>query len=419
MNPIQAPFQRVYIQSFWVVHHPMPSTFSEGFAHNSLGGACNPHAIPWGSCATPSKPFFREICMQPLGVAHNPHASHLSEVFTCNPEGFCATPCNSSAVAHNPRVTLMQTLFRGVNTQPPFVRLGESPFEFLGHVITMYAPSGEEHWTKVLQANEVNSNVIVIPCHSTKKQALHHLCQQEGRTCRSRRGSDARRASTSSIRTLGTDSLASTHKESNFFSNLYARFCQWISSSRGEGSISLSRTPSSGRRTPRSTCRSRSSSLSSNKSQADLIQQLLAQMPAECHENSFIHSLSSEDSEFSSLHHRASYSSTCSSLTITSNSTATSDCQTAWGDSLTPQGHFGSSGMYANALNPNYSTLDPSNNKSLLSVWDRRHTNLTFTISCPLKTKHPSVSIQTESIQDSRSSLCATWPPTGRKNYGK
>ena len=285
---------------------------------------------------------------------------------------------------------------------------------------------GEEHWTKVLQANEVNSNVIVIPCHSTNKQALHHLCHQDSRTCR--RGSDARsrRASTTSIRTVGTESLASTTKESNFFSNLYARFCQWISSTRGEGSISLSRTPSSGRRTPRSACRSRSSSMSSNKSQADLLQQLLAQMPAEYHENNFIHSLSSEDSEFSSLHHRASYSSTCSSLTVTSNSTATSDCQTPWGDSLTLQGHYGSGAMFSNALHPNYNTLDPSssscpsNNKNLLSVWgDRRHTNLTFTISCPLKTKHPSVSIQPESIQDSRSSLCATWPPTGRKIYGK
>ncbi len=296
-----------------------------------------------------------------------------------------------------------------------------NPSRFCLFVVTF---AGEEHWTKVLQANEVNSNVIVIPCHTSSKHTSHlHHQHADSRPCsRSKRASSARRPSTNSVKsTLGADSLTSTPRESNFFSNLYARFCQWISSTRDEGSISLSRTPSSGRRTPRSACRSRSSSMSSSRSQADLLQQLLAQMPADYHDSNFIHSLSSEDSDFSSLHHRASYSSTCSSLTITSNSTATSDCQTAWGDSLPLPGYFGSEGLYPNVLHPN--SLDPSNcsanNANLLSVWDRRHTNLTFTTSCPLKTKHPSVSFQPESTRDSRTSLCATWPPSGRKCYGK
>ncbi len=279
----------------------------------------------------------------------------------------------------------------------------------------------------MLQANEVNSNVVVIPCHSSNKQALHHYCSQDSRTCRSRRGSDARRLSSHSIRTIGTSSLASS-KEPNFFSSLYARFCQWVSNTRSEGSIGgISRTPSSGRRTPRSACRSRSSSMSSNKSQADLLQQLLAQMPPEYHEHASLHhSLSSEDSEFSSLHHRASYSSTCSSLTITSNSTATSDCHIHWGENINAPNVYSSDTFNPYGLLQTNSANDTTatNNRNFLSAWDRksgRHTNLTFTISCPLKTKHPSVSIQQESVQDSRTSLCATWPPlsAGRKFYGK
>ena len=279
--------------------------------------------------------------------------------------------------------------------------------------------------------------MVVIPCHSTNKQALHQYCSHDGRTCRSRRSSggsrrssDARRLSSHSIRTLGTSSLASS-KEPNFFSSLYARFCQWVSNARSEGSISgISRTPSSGRRTPRSACRSRSSSMSSNKSQADLLQQLLAQMPPEYHEHASLHhSLSSEDSEFSSLHHRASYSSTCSSLTITSNSTATSDCHIHWGENMNAPNMYSSDTFNPYGLLQTNSAKDTTatnnRNRNFPSAWDRkssRHTNLTFTISCPLKTKHPSVSIHQESpIQDSRTSLCATWPPlsAGRKFYGK
>ena len=286
----------------------------------------------------------------------------------------------------------------------------------------------------MLQANEVNSNLVVVPCNSSRASAHHHQhsCPPDGASSggglRSRHHSSTTTTSSASPKSVKygsnyTDarqtkedpgSAATTPtKDTNIFANLYTRLCQWMSAA-GVGSKrsgaesrggSRSRTP----RTPQSL--SRSSSVASTKSQ-DLYQ-LLANMPGEYH-NSCIHaSLSSEDSELSSFH-RTSYSSTCSSLTVTSTSTT---CSGDWHVQASNTDSFPASAISTGYYTPCHDdTLVTSVCSKFRSVGNKGipHTNLTFTISCPLRTKQTSLSGQ--DCRD-RSSLCATWPPTGRKLY--
>ena len=192
-------------------------------------------------------------------------------------------------------------------------------------------------------------------------------------------------------------------KDANIFTKLYAKFCQWVATNKHPGSS----REGSANHTPR---RSRSSSIHSNRSQ-DLLQ-LLAHMPEEFDEDRgscIHHSLSSEESELYESLKRHHYSSTCSSLTITSTSTTTSDCP---------------------GTCPELSVSKASSPKRLLSKWINtnqdckylevndhrtRHSNLTFTISCPLRTKLPSQSVP----EREKVNLCATWPLVSRRRNGQ
>ncbi len=189
-------------------------------------------------------------------------------------------------------------------------------------------------------------------------------------------------------------------KESNIFSSLYARFCQWVTTTRQHHTTNAS----TDRHTPKHN-QSCSSSIRSHTSQ-DLIHLLTQSLPETYHNSNCMHnSLSSEESE-SLL--RPGYSSTCSSLTITSTSTTASDCH------MPNHEHVNTKGRLSTVYFSTWISRAESKCNFFMGKNKRsRHSNLTFTISCPLRTKMPSVS----QPERERNHLCATWPPTGRKRY--
>ena len=216
---------------------------------------------------------------------------------------------------------------------------------------------------------------------------------------------------------------------SNVFSSLYDRLCRWMAAAGVGGAGGRRGTSGDTSRTPRTTPRSlsRSSSVASTQS-ADLYQLLGAGVG----ETACLHaSLSSDDSELGSLHAVGSgYSSTCSSLTLTSSSTtcsgggdwtqATSNTDSSFPPSAISTGYFNpapASPPPALHYQGTHSSKGARCRTQFLSVGSKGlpHTNLTFTISCPLKTKRQSISGPPD--QRDRSTLCATWPPTGRKTY--
>lgn len=275
---------------------------------------------------------------------------------------------------------------------------------------------GEEHWTKVLQANEVNSNLLLVPCqgrHShynerrrdrcsrSLEESLLALDEHHLRSCARSTASDADSECSRSSRT-SRRSKDDPSKDANIFTKLYAKFCQWVAQNRSssrEGSTT---------HTPR---RSRSSSMHSIPGQ-DLLQ-LLAHMPddyqfdddaASC----IHHSLSSEDSELYESLKKHHYSSTCSSLTITSTSTTTSDCP-----ATCPEVSVSVSKASPKRLLSKW--INTKEDCTYLAVNDprTRHSNLTFTISCPLRTKLPSQSAP----EKEKVNLCATWPMVSRHKH--
>lgn len=74
--------------------------------------------------------------------------------------------------------------------------------------LTLFPFLGDEHWSKVLQANEVNSNVCVFSCN--------------GHSCQRREEQKIRQAL-----------FQSRNEKSNLFTNLYERFRQWLSPKKG------------------------------------------------------------------------------------------------------------------------------------------------------------------------------------------
>jgi len=147
----------------------------------------------------------------------------------------------------------------------------------------------------VLQANEVNSNLAGwVTC---KK---HRVCQC-GRIKHK----------------TGKDHKEHNGKETNFFSSLYTRFCEWVANAKKDSAVGRQAGQASGGR-PRS-----GSGGAGHFRPGHQDGSLTPGSPEEFHR--FHHaSVSSEDSELSSFY-VASYSSTCSNLTLTSTSTTVSD----------------------------------------------------------------------------------------------
>ena len=238
-------------------------------------------------------------------------------------------------------------------------------------------------------------------------------------------------------------------KDTNIFTSLYSRFCEWVNNAKKESLVH--------RRGSHSDRRSRSGSGSGSHirgGHADGSQTPLS--PEEqhrCHHTS----VSSEDSDLSSFY-VASYSSTCSNLTLTSTSTTISDCTRPYDPwAYSPTFHRLSSvgadhrgycngpedDPYDSPLTPDYDfypplkdTLPISLNSGRDSCFSSPSVGLEYDRDSVIqsldqktvrtkrsrfgRTKHPSVSIwvgqgQKEDIQ--KHFLCATWPPTNRRKH--
>lgn len=188
----------------------------------------------------------------------------------------------------------------------------------------------------MLQANEVINEVVTsCPYHgrsrrgtdsaSTTDRSPDWDCPQS--TLRppppSSRSSKDPSSPSSSI-----SSAANSIKDKTFLHTIYSRFCQWIDSARKDSS-SLSRLRSTGG-SPRNPSRrssfgdgaGKTSPIAADDIAFDLA--LLVDKAASVGGEHYQRTVSSSDSELGSA--GASYSSTCSSLTVTSTSTTTSDC---------------------------------------------------------------------------------------------
>ncbi|XP_074651324.1 uncharacterized protein LOC141906061 isoform X2 [Tubulanus polymorphus] len=232
--------------------------------------------------------------------------------------------------------------------------------------------AGEEHWSKLLQANEVNSNVIVAP-HDHR-----HYCHHGGRR---------RRTTTSSSR----DSLKGS--DSNIFSSLYAKFLQWIASRRKDAdNVSM--------------CSSSEASSRFEISYEDIgehCNHVYSRHFAEFDDHD--RALSPTDSEYVyCLHMGPSSGSSVYTASVASTSTSYSDCDRAdFVNSLTETKQV-----------PDYVfTWQKSNEKYLRinSVYHNGHHSLTNTWSVPPKTK--TLPIPRHKRQTQEESLCSTWPPPG------
>ncbi len=134
------------------------------------------------------------------------------------------------------------------------------------HVFFPVLHTGEEHWSKVLQANEVNSNLLMTPCqHGHNKHVIQHVCCEKA----------ARRLSRS--KSLKSDSGSGaggggsnggggsgSSKDTNIFTTLYNRFIQWVNHRNGEAASASASVCGSGRTTPSSDLRSRSGSITNH-----------------------------------------------------------------------------------------------------------------------------------------------------------
>ena len=159
--------------------------------------------------------------------------------------------------------------------------------------------SGDEHWTKVLQANDALGKLPVCPYHG-KKLPLRHAFNDDAKTTLAGKdqvpqqpgdGTSCRRGRSSCAGTedhpAGSASVSTETKERAGLMTLFDRFCQWLSDARRQSSLlrlplpksrsrraaSLRRSPddvvssSRGRRTSR---RRRCNSASPSSSHGDL-----------------------------------------------------------------------------------------------------------------------------------------------------
>ena len=138
--------------------------------------------------------------------------------------------------------------------------------------------AGDEHWTKVLQANDVLGRLAVCPYHG-KKLPLHCAFNDDVKTASvgadqvAERGEHASCAGAPADHPPGDDVHCSTEtKERTVLSTLYDRFCQWLSETRRSSPLlrlplakSRCRRSSSLRRSPEDDAGDAGPSSSSNR----------------------------------------------------------------------------------------------------------------------------------------------------------
>lgn len=183
-------------------------------------------------------------------------------------------------------------------------------------------PAGEEHWSKLLQANEINANVTCCRAHwpnsghSSRSDLRPGQGGHSGHSSRSdlRPGtsghssrSDLRPDSTTSSRSSGVGTMSGSD---NIFVNLYDRISTWFAERRR---VLLKSDSSKG---------SRRASVSSNGSFRRRLSMRHVTGGGRSEEGDWSHyntisSLSSDDSDLSSVFRHAS-GSTCSSMTLAS-----------------------------------------------------------------------------------------------------
>lgn len=191
---------------------------------------------------------------------------------------------------------------------------------------------GDEHWTKVLQANDVLGKLPVCPYHG-KKLPLRCAFNDDAKTTSSgadqvsQAGDGARRRGRASC--TGTEdhppgrvSLSTETKERNGLTTLFDRFCQWLSDARRQSS--LLRLP-----LPKSRSR-RSSSL--RRSPEDFQSSGRGRRPSRRRCNSASPSSSHGDPSDPSAHRDDSGSRTTSTCSSVTTNTSTSTCSDVIGE---------------------------------------------------------------------------------------
>lgn len=244
--------------------------------------------------------------------------------------------------------------------------------------------SGEEHWTKVLQANEINS-ASTLKSSTRRTQHANHCC----RGCQIA----AQQASCSKNKSFfdRVTSFSSSPKDKNIFSILCGKFCQWISAGKTDKS-------------PHS--QSQYHSCLHNDNSQDMLHLLSSTNDDIFQQDMWIQaSVSSEDSvgDTNNVFTR-NISSNCSSMTVISSftlrknnliDTQSTTCATYSNELLT------------NKINENTRSCELIHYKCHCDKNTGSKCSLPLTLNCPLN--HETGSHKTNSVKNN---LCASWPLT-------
>ena len=270
----------------------------------------------------------------------------------------------------------------------------------------------EEHWTKLLQANEINANVACCRCHckhSTATKNHHVISRGPGAGREEERGGGREQATV-------TYSPPPTPSD-NIFINLYDRISQWFAERRRL--LLKSESKNSSRRQSRDSC---CSSEGSHRRRVSLRNGRHRDDDDWSHYNT-VSSLSSEDSDLSSVFR--SPSSTCSSITLASVSSAATygDHRRHGGISPCPSHIEVSTAeqQIFNEINQLTSDVDKIANeintkKQKYKLMTRRRLQSDNTAQSSLSSSHSTATILRNTASTKRHhQLCKTWP-LRRKN---
>ncbi|XP_064619141.1 uncharacterized protein LOC135482744 isoform X2 [Lineus longissimus] len=251
--------------------------------------------------------------------------------------------------------------------------------------------TGDDHWSKLLQANEVNSNVVVVPDDG------RHYCHHPSSRRRKRHISRESKSSTDSA---------------NIFSNLYDKFCQWIASRRKDHPDNVSMC-SSGAASTRFDC--------SYEEVCDSLQGFSFSQSHYLPDGGGDHhghherrvSPTDTDLFWYQRTRQSSISSTYEVCSVASYSTSTSYSEILHDR----EREFFSFGEGSRNLVPEYVFDWQKSNEKYLSLSPAAvHGALVNTFSCPPKTTK---TLPVQKRRGTQESLCATWPPSGRKLFAQ